>query len=380
MTAVWSTVAAEGTDPDRLGIVIDHAANNSERLRGAVRTALDEGRTVVDGLADLVAGATLPMPGAGLDDVIRGWASANVRVALAGDAHDPWSRRLPGWRDQPWFSASRGDSHPDGPSVAIVGMRRSTPYGDGIAAWIGESCGAAGVRVVSGGAVGIDAAAHRAACATAGGTTVVLGCGHAVPYPRPHAQSGGLFDQIVAAGGTILSESLPLGEPKPHRVRARNRLVAGLADVVVVVEGRERSGALLTASAAADLGVPVLAVPGDISAAGSAAPHRLLAEGAGVCRGPDDVLALLDLSARPATAAADGSDPSLPHVGGLPGPAVALLVDRWPRPVTLDDLAAVAAIDAGALLGAVTRARVDGVLAQGPTGIRLVRRPGNRAG
>lgn len=376
MTDPWSLVADEGTDPWRLGVVIDRAAHDTGSLRRAVQTVLDAGGTVADGLAEIVDGATLPLPGGSLDTTAAAWAARDVRVALAADPGDPWHRRWPGWRDQPWFSARRGQAHPVGPAVAIVGMRRATPYGEGIAAWLAESCGNAGARVVSGGAVGIDAAAHRAAIATPGGTTVVLGCGHAVAYPRPHAEGGRLFDQIVAAGGTILSESLPDGQPKPHRVRARNRLVAALVDVVVVVEGGERSGALLTATAAADLGVPVLAVPGDIRASGSAAPHRLLAEGAEVCRGPDDVLSLLD----GVTPVADDSDGGaegrgLPFIGGLPDPAVVLLMQRWPRPVTIEDLAAVSRIDAGALLGAVTRARVDGVLAQGPTGIRLSRRP-----
>ncbi|MEX0869263.1 MAG: DNA-processing protein DprA, partial [Nitriliruptoraceae bacterium] len=138
----------------------------------------------------------------------------------------------------------------------------------------------AGARVVSGGAVGVDAAAHHASLASPGGTTVVLGCGHQVSYPRPHARTGGLFAQVVASAGTVCSELLPYEPPRPGAVRARNRVVAGLADVVVVVEGGTHSGSLLTASAAAEWGRTVLAVPGDVRAPGSQAPHRLLAEGA----------------------------------------------------------------------------------------------------
>src|SRR5690606_1664623 len=129
------------------------------------------------------------------------------------------------------------------------------------------------------GAVGIDAAAHRAALESGGTTTVVLGCGHGVPYPRAHAVPGGLFDRVLDTGGALASELLPDEPPRAWQVRARNRLVAALVDVVVVVEGGARSGSLLTATAAADRGVTVMAVPGDVRAPGSVAPHRLLAEG-----------------------------------------------------------------------------------------------------
>jgi len=127
--------------------------------------------------------------------------------------------------------------------------------------------------VVSGGAIGIDGAAHRGALAAHGKTTVVLGSGVDVLYPQRHAQ---MFEQIVAEGGALVS-MLPLGtEPRPHTFPQRNPLIAALADLVIVVEADVRSGSLSTARAAADLGVGVAACPG------SRGCTRLLAHGAAI--------------------------------------------------------------------------------------------------
>jgi DNA processing protein len=276
--------------------------------------------------------------------------------------------------DVPLFIARRGEIPPEGPAVAIVGSRRATGYGRAVAAWLAEACGDAGVRVVSGGAVGIDAAAHEAAMATQGGTTVVLGCGHDVRYPAPHAARGGLFDRVVVGGGVLVSELLPGTSPKAHRVRARNRIVAALADVVVVVEGGDRSGALLTAGAAAELGVAVFGVPGDVRAPGSAAPHRLLLEGAGLCRSPQDLMDELAIATRVAR-----SDAAVPEPLGLPAAVASALSQRWPRPIPLDDLAEVSGTPTGALLAALTRARMAGTIAQTAEGIVLRRQPSPRA-
>jgi DNA processing protein len=156
---------------------------------------------------------------------------------------------------------------------------------------------ACGVHVVSGGALGIDGAAHRGALAGGGRTTVVLGSGVDVAYPRRHAD---LFDQIVTHGGALVS-LLPLGtEPRPGTFPQRNPLIAALADVVVVVEADVRSGSLSTARAGRTLGRVVAAWPGSPGCA------RLLASGAAIVETVDDVLAALAGSPRrPAPAALD---------------------------------------------------------------------------
>jgi DNA processing protein len=316
-------------------------------------------------------------------DVVQRWARLGCRAASIGTPGYP-ELLAEGWPDTdgPPLVVWRGAAHPPRPAVAVVGARRATGYGTGVASWLAEAAATAGVRVVSGGAVGIDAAAHRAAVASPGGTTVVLGCGHAVPYPRPHAEPGGLFSTIVDAGGTLLSELLPSARPVAGLVRARNRIVAGLADVTVVVEGGARSGALVTAGAAADRGRAVLAVPGDVRAPGSVAPHRLLGEGAAPCTAPADLLAALPpvhaSSAATVTQGCGGSHAAGPPATAstLPAPLLAELRAAWPRPVRLDTLAASSGLPAARVLAAITRARVAGELAEGPDGVRLRRAPG----
>ena len=139
-----------------------------------------------------------------------------------------------------------------------------------------EAAGA-GVVVVSGLARGIDGEAHRGALAAGGPTVAVLGCGIDRDYPAAHAE---LARSIVATGGLVVSEYEPGVEPAPWRFPARNRIIAGLARATVVVEARERSGALITADFALEDGREVLAVPGEITSALSAGANALLRQGA----------------------------------------------------------------------------------------------------
>lgn len=175
------------------------------------------------------------------------------------------------------------------PCVAIVGTRRASTYGLEVAHNLGRGLAAAGVTVVSGLALGIDAAAHRGALDAGGATVAVLGCGADRAYPRMHR---GLYDRIRADGAVIAE--LPPGA-RPHRwtFPARNRIMAGLAQVTVVVEAAERSGSLITTSFAQDLGREVGAVPGRVTAAMAAGANELLHAGAAVVRGPEDVLDVL---------------------------------------------------------------------------------------
>jgi DNA processing protein len=186
------------------------------------------------------------------------------------------------------------------PSVAIVGARACSAYGTAVATELGRELAAAGVVVVSGLARGVDAAAHRGALtggAPAGGTTVaVLGCGIDRDYPRAHAQ----LAADVARNGLIVSEYPPGVEPAPWRFPARNRIVAGLTRATVVVEARERSGALITADLALDEGREVLAVPGEITAALSCGTNQLLRLGAVPVTGASDILEAIGIEPPPA--------------------------------------------------------------------------------
>lgn len=349
------------------------------RTAEVLRRAAAETGEAVPGLAlDVALDQLLPrFPVASVRAVlavVRAWASLGVRlVTPAASGYPP--RLGAGWphTDGPSLLAWRGELPSRRPVVSIVGARRATGYGTGVAAWLAEAVADAGATVVSGGAVGIDAAAHLAALERPGGTAVVLGCGHAVRYPRPHAGPGGLFERIVRHGGGVLSELLPHEQPHAGNVRARNRIVAGLADAVVVVEGGARSGALLTATSALDRSIPVLAVPGDVRAPGSAAPHRLLAEGAAPCSSPAD---LLDALGQVGTADEGAAQPPLPTVTVLPDDVHALLAAAWPRPLPVDDLAVATGRPAASLLGTLTRARIAGETADDASGIRLRRAPG----
>ena len=176
--------------------------------------------------------------------------------------------------------------------VAIVGTRSCTRYGIEVARELGESLAVAGASVVSGLAVGIDSAAHAGALAVGGAPPVaVVGSGLDVVYPRANA---GLW-QRVAGEGLLLSEA-PMGaQPERWRFPARNRIIAGISEVVVVVESHESGGSLSTADEALERGVQVLAVPGSIHSPASVGTNRLIADGSmPVCR-TADVLELLGL-------------------------------------------------------------------------------------
>ncbi len=173
-----------------------------------------------------------------------------------------------------------------GEPVAIVGARRATGYGVDVARSLGRGLASAGLAVLSGMALGIDSAAHDGAVAANRPTIAVLPCGADRPYPRAKAR----LHAKIQATGSVVSE-LPAGARAWRwTFPARNRIIAALSAMTVVVEAGGRSGALLTAGFARSLGRPVGAVPGRITSPQSRGPNGLLAAGASVVRGPQDVL------------------------------------------------------------------------------------------
>ena len=182
----------------------------------------------------------------------------------------------------------------DGPCVALVGTRAATHYGTGVAAELGAELSAAGIVVVSGLAAGIDSAAHEGALAPDRPTppVAVVGGGVDVVYP---ASSRRLWARLNSSGG-ICSEAPSGAGPEAWRFPLRNRLIAALAHVVVVVESHISGGALHTVSAADERGVTVLAVPGSVKSPASAGTNSLIADGCGVARDAPDVLAALELA------------------------------------------------------------------------------------
>ena len=182
------------------------------------------------------------------------------------------------------------------PAVAIVGTRSCSAYGAQVARRLGRELAAAGATVISGLARGVDAEAHRGALEAGGPTVAVLGCGIDRDYPRTHAA----LARRVAEVGLLVSEYEPGTEPAPWRFPARNRIIAGLAGVTVIVEARAKSGALITADFALEDGREVFAVPGEITSALSRGTNELLRLGAAPVLEPGDVLAALGLEEAPA--------------------------------------------------------------------------------
>jgi DNA processing protein len=204
-----------------------------------------------------------------------------------GDLYPQGLRDAP---DAPWALIGRGNPslldglEPFG-AVTIVGARRATSYGREIARELGRELAAAGLVVVSGLAFGVDACAHRGAI-DAGRTIAVLGCGPDTAYPAAHRS---LWRQICERG-LVISEFPPGAAPWRWTFPARNRIMAALAGMTVVVEAATRSGSLITADLAADLGRDLGAVPGPVTSRASAGPNNLLAGGACLVRDAQDVL------------------------------------------------------------------------------------------
>ena len=196
----------------------------------------------------------------------------------------------------------RGAAEPElleRPAVAIVGARACSPYGAQVARMLGRELAAAGLLVVSGLARGIDAEAHRGALEANRPTVAVLGCGIDRDYPAAHAS----LARQIAERALIVSEYEAGVEPAPWRFPARNRIIAGLCAATVVVEARERSGALITADFALEDGREVFAVPGEITSFLSAGTNALLRLGATPLTASGDVLETLGIERPEATKA-----------------------------------------------------------------------------
>ena len=177
------------------------------------------------------------------------------------------------------------------PSVAIVGARRSDSYGNETARRFARELAGAGVQIISGMAWGIDGMAHEGALEAGGDTYAVLGCGVDICYPAGHRD---LYEKLLRCGG-ILSEQPPGMPPKAGHFPARNRIISGLSDLVLVVEAREKSGSLITADFALEQGKDVFAVPGRVGDALSQGCINLIKQGAGVADSPGVILEALGI-------------------------------------------------------------------------------------
>lgn len=203
-------------------------------------------------------------------------ADAGARLIAIGEADYP--QLLGHIPDPPPILWVRGElREEDALALAVVGSRRCSHYGREQADRFAYQCAQAGLCIVSGGAYGIDAAAHHAALRAGGRTIAVLGSGLGNPYPKQHA---GLFDQIAAAGGAVVSELPMRTAPAAENFPRRNRIISGLSLGTLVIEAAIRSGALITARLCVEEhGRELLAVPGPVDSAGSAGCHKVIREG-----------------------------------------------------------------------------------------------------
>lgn len=216
------------------------------------------------------------------------WAKARARGAqVSWIGHDDYPTLLRGDPSPPGVVFWKGSvASLDRPRVAIVGTRSATPEGRSLAYEMGRDLASAGVCVISGVALGIDGSAHRGALDAAGVTVGVAASGVDVAYPRRHAA---LWEEI-ASTGLILSETPPGYPAQAWRFPARNRVIAGLSQLVVVVESHRSGGSLITVEAAIERGVEVRAVPGPVKSPACAGSNQLLYDGAGPVRDARDVL------------------------------------------------------------------------------------------
>ena len=241
------------------------------------------------------------------------------------------------------------------PAVAVIGARRASRAGLGAARHLAAGLARAGVTVVSGFARGIDAAAHRGALEEGGTTVAVFGCGLDVCYPPEH---GDLLEELVSHG-TALSEFDPGERPLPYYFPIRNRIIAGLSRLVLVVEAAEKSGSLITARYAADFGRDVAAVPGPILTEGCVGSNALLKDGAILVRDVDDILQELETPSliRPATRT--GLKAPLPPADLDPDAAAVLAALDDSEARDTDALLAATGLTAARLSSALVRLEIE---------------------
>ncbi len=242
--------------------------------------------------------------------------------------------------------------------ATIVGSRRASAYGREMATNLGRDLASAGLDVVSGMAIGIDSCAHRGALEAGGLTVAVLGCGVDVPYPPRHTR---LYEEIVNRG-LVIAELPPGTTARRWTFPARNRIMAALSRMTVVVEARERSGSLITAEMAHDLDREVGAVPGRVGSSPAAGTNALLRDGASVIRGAQDVLdSMIGVGFEPTRARARRGPALEPELGG-----VLSLVEEGST--SADALARASGLEPGPLAAALVQLELAGYLRSDPAG------------
>lgn len=290
------------------------------------------------------------------DDLLGRLEDAGARAITLADPEYP--ERLKEIPDPPPALFVRG-AIPPGNAVALVGSRKASVTGLDAARRLGRELANREVCVVSGLALGIDAAAHEGAVSAGGPTIGVLGCGIDVIYPK---RNRALFERVERGGGIVSEYSL--GEaPLAWRFPARNRIIAGLCDHLVVVEAAERSGALITARHALDAGRDVWAAPGPLGAAECRGSNQLLADGAGVLWDVEEFAESVAPAAEPVS-----REPELPPVNGLPDEEAKVFAGVGFESVGVDVLEQRCGVEVSRLLAALSLLELKGYVTRDSSG------------
>jgi len=321
-------------------------------------------RLLLDGPPSVAWASASDGSGRTLEQVAATWhrhVDLGITVLLPSDPAFP--RRLLDDPEAPAVLFCRGNpaALQAEATVALVGTRAPTRYGIGVSAQLGADLSAAGVSIVSGLALGIDGAAHEGACGAGAPPIGVVAGGLDEPYPRRHAR---LWER-VAAEGVVVSESPAGARTEKWRFPVRNRLLAALSDVVVVVESRHHGGSRHTVDAALARGIPIGAVPGSIRSATSEGTNALLSEGAFPVCSAADVLVSLSLagaavSVPSITDAEDGDGPAA-RPQPAPGEESIVFDALTSDPLPLDDLLRVTGLSLPSLCGALERLAQTGL-------------------
>ena len=348
---------ATGVGPTILGRLVE-AFGDVQTAAGASPSQWRRVKGIGDKLAADMAAVTDEQIDAELAEAER------RGVAILCREHDDYPAALRNIHDPPALLYVRGRlAEADAIAVGVVGARRCTHYGGEQADRFGGLLGRAGFTVISGGARGIDTAAHRGALAAGGRTVAVMGCGLASVYPSENEK---LFDQIVDEDrGAIVSELPMTFEVRSGNFHARNRIVSGLSLGVVVVEAARRSGALITARIAAEQGKTVFAVPGRVDSPMSAGVNQLIRDGAVLAADLDDILEQLgELGRKMGLEPDTTSDGDRPLPSGLDETETALAGALANGPLNLDELARRTELESGKVAAAMTMLVLKGVVAQ----------------
>jgi len=265
--------------------VLTERAGGPKRLWGANKDLLKE-----IGLSDELAAEAIAFRASiDLDAAYR--KLTDKYISIVTDEDDNYPELLKHAPNRPKALFVKGALEKYKTAVAIVGSRKSTAYGKAFASELAADMVSAGVVIISGAARGIDTAAHRGAIEAGGTTYAVLGCGLDTVYPP---ENKNLFSQIISSGA-LISEYPPETPPLAHNFPARNRIVAGMCQGVVVVEAGAKSGALITADFALDYGRDVFAVPGHNRSEMSRGTNKLIKQGAFLVETSEDILSVLGI-------------------------------------------------------------------------------------